>query len=603
MGKESSRPVQREPQPVAVVGPGWVQAVGQRKALEVAEALDVLRLVDFIPLGHRLSAPQIWFLSEVVSRLGMEFYPADPDAPTSARAESVEKQLEVAGQEFLASAVQAGWVVQGEGLAPRTTLVKSDPVNPRSWRAVQLVLEPYQWIYDTRSDAVTGDDDAGTGLSEDPVVRADQIVRRIAAVDDLFEVLPASTPGATAAKLLDVKQQSKHRAARRGKTSIDAAGRNRQRLVTEPGVIPPLDGRAGIGGEVFQALAWARHPSAEEIERARWAVLLDQRWAYPSVCRELWLGYGQPTWVETEQARELACARADKTNRQVFALWRCEPLKPDIWDPAPEGVRGWHPRIFAPHDDLRNPDGPTWLFPTTVETLLKDRDQCGCAVDLADLNITGAWVWPAAGRMLEPWYKAELKTVTRLRAMDDPTGDLDDDQRAWLNQFGMLPDGTINQDLRTWLTRFAKSVGRAGIGRLNSDVARRNATDPHNPKPWRYQPVWWEAVKAACAAKLWEQGARLASKYGIWPIQASTDGMVYLIDHDTMSALEDDELQDQRLGVLKLDKLALLEPGVAEADQARERLARLGGRRPTEVITWYDGPEPTLDTTDDDEDR
>lgn len=540
---------------VAVIGPGWVQVGADRRKVDVRSAWQAIRIAESVPLDHPNSAIQMWILAEQVSALGLEVYPEDTDASPQSQRTSVERQLAVAGEPFLAEAIGKGWRIDSRGLGPRTTLI-----NDSRW--VQLVLEPYQWIHDSRSDAVAGDDETTTALAADPITRAAQIIKRVEVADSLFGVLPMSTPALTGQKILDVHYQRKEKAKRAGRTSINAAGRNLQRIITEPGVLPEMDGRAGLKGEVVPATTWWRQPTKSEVEAATFAIMLDQRMSYVAQCSSLVLGIGEPKWIDANEAIELAERVRDGDNeaKNTFAVWRCEPTVHTVWG---------DPQMFPPHPDLRNDSAPTWAPPPTMKILVASEDDFGCAASLKDIGVTGAYLWPDAGRMLEPLYKAVQKAHAQVRAMEaDPA--LDDPA------------------LRAWLTRFGKSVGRATIGRLASEWGRNDAYPDEETKrrgkPWRYQPIMWETSKAACTGKLWWQASMLKRKFGIRPVQAATDSLTYLVDDDTAAALE--AADDGRLGILKVDKVALLMPGVA--DGARAELLQLGGRRPNQIIPWHE---------------
>jgi hypothetical protein len=532
---------------VAVVGPGWIKIGDIRRDWDLRNAWHAIRVLETVPLGHPNSAPQMWFLGEQLAELGLYVQPENPRASEKTQRASIERQLIERGSAFLAPALAEGWELTGPGLGARTTLTRR---VGHELRSLSIVLEPYQWLHDRRGDAVAGS--ADTALADDPETRADQIIRRTETINELLKVLPMSTPAGTAHKLMDVLQLSKRSQERRGVKAVDAAGRQRLRIITEQGVVPPLDSRAGLKGEVMPALGWWREAADHEVAAATWVVQLDQRWSYPAQCNELWLGYGTPTQVDAPEALALAekLARGDDPDH-TFALWRCDPARDwrQLWGDG---------RMFPPHQDLQNPDNATWVLPPTMQLLLTDRDHHGCGLHLEELGITGAWVWPDSGRMLEPMYRAT--------------------QRAWAH-IGQLADR--DADLKDWLTRFIKGMGRGGLGYVASKYAEQEKR-----KPWRYQPIWWEAIKAASAAKLWRQMSTLTELYKIWPLQVATDAVICLVDDDTLQRLEDYD-DGTRLGVLKIDKVALLEL----APETGQELVALAGRRPQQVITWHSDEE------------
>ncbi|GLY54826.1 hypothetical protein [Lentzea sp. NBRC 102530] len=556
---------------VAVVGPGWVQVRSDRtpnqfdrRAFNVTTALDILRIVEAVPLGHPNSAVQVWVLAEHVTALGLEFRP-DPNQSHKHQRADVERQLAKAGKPFLASAIDAGWTLQGNGLGARATFSRTDVDG--KMRSVAIVLEPYQWLLDGKGAGVTGQDGTVTELDLDPVRRAAQIIERIEVVDELLDVLPLATPALAATKLLDRDQVIARAARKRGAPMIDAKGRKLHRPIDEAGVIPKLDGRAGIGSnDVFPATNWWRQPTKAEIENATWAIQLDQRWAYPYAVNELWLGYGTPRWVDGEEAQKLAWKLATDADRQVFALWRAQP---PTWDEK---------HIFPPHPDFTNANGVlAWLFPPTLKILTGDPDNFGGGYTIEHLNISGAWVWPESGQMLQRLYKSAKKCWDHL---NDPAND--------------------NPALKAWLESFGKNSVRAAIGRHASKFAQDDA-DPDKrdrPKPWRYQPIWWPAATAATTARLWWQAQRIRAKHYVWPIQAATDSLTYLVDDEQLAALEDAD--DKRLGILKVDKVQPFMPDVA--DELRERLSELRGSSPNRIL-WPPEAKGQADAADQDSDQ
>jgi hypothetical protein len=526
----AKRPSRPRTRPVAVIGPGWVQIRADdptkydRRAIDVRTAWDALRIADAVPLAHPVSAVQMWVLAEHVTALGLEYRP-DPNLSRKRQRADIEKHLAKAGQAFVDAAIERGWTLQGKGLGARATFSRTDVDG--KLRSVVIVLEPYQWLLDSKGSGVTGEDGTPTELDLDPEIRAAQIIRRVEVVDELLGVLPLATPALAATKLLDRDQYIARAAQNRGASTTDAAGRKRHRVLDQPGVIPKLDGRAGIAAEVFPAIGWWRQPTADEIKHATFAVQLDQRWAYPYTCNELWVGYGAPRWADRDEANDLAMRLATDTDRKIFALWRSQP---PTWDER---------RIFPPHPDLANANGPlAWLFPPTLKILTGDPDAFGGGFDLDTLDISGAWVWPESGQVLQRLYKAA-------KACWDYTSD-PEHQKA-------------DPVLTDWLRGFGKTAVRAAVGRYASPFAAADAESGGKP--------WWQAQ-------------RLFSKHFIWPIQAATDSLTYLVDDEVFAAL--DEADDGRLGILKIDKVELFAAG--DQDELRAELAELKGRSPNRVL-------------------
>lgn len=574
--------------PAAVVGPGWVQIGNVRRDWNPTTAWHLIRIAFFaaqkqgVLLDHsaaRESPPQIWLLAEKLEQLGLDMepdgaYTAEQVVAAGSRADldergfaakRVQRWLESSG--FLDEAFSQGWRRRGESPA-RITL--ADGSARSGGLRLALVLEPLQWVSDTRETGVA----AGLEAIDDPQVRAEVILRRLSTVDEWFGALPLSTPARMGVRILDQHQARARANAKRG-NSTNKAGANTAPIVSEAGVVPGVDGRAGLqhhgansatvgAGRLSPPLSWHRAPTSREVEEVEYVVQVDQRMAYPAACNNVLLGYGQPEWVEAEAAQELASQTVTRQAGQspVFAMWRCH------------NERGWEEvfpdaRMPAPHDDLRNPHAPAWVFPSQMALLLTedDAEHAGAGLDVADLGVTGAWVWPAAGRMLEPLYR-------RI-------------QPAWRHT-AALYEHDPQDGHAGWFEGYLKSIGRATAGYLLSGYAREDA-DPQqaNPRPWRYQPIWWDALAAAASARLWRQINQLRHWFDIQPVEVDSDAVIYLLPDGQAHQWLDAQQHDTRLGKLRIKNIALCLDGVAEWETNQQALHQLGGRRVSQVLSWH----------------
>lgn len=468
----------------AVVGPGWVQIGAKRWAFEVRSAAEIVRIAG--ALKHSRSAPQVWVLTEVCEELNLVAYPDDVNRSRSERITSLERNLAElpAAADFLAPVLDDGWTCNGR-LEPWTLLR-----GPKG-KLVHLVLEPYTWMYDYRGRGVIadgGDDDREypNAIDGEPEDRADEILRRVRWISDLLGVLPDSNPGRTVQRMVEVDRRKRLRAIERGDTpQVDKAGRHLARVVTEPGRIPEMDGDAELGLDaVAPELVWSRIPSREEIDTAEVLVEMDQRYAYLATLSNTVFGVGDPKWVSAEEA-----ARTIAEGKPWFGVVRCQPRAK------------WHePRMFPPHPamDGRRP-WPHWYMAPTIDIAHDDEDQGGAGWSLEDFGITGAYLWPDCGRLMEPFYKNMRKALLTAEEIEDPA-------------------------LRAATIEHLKAGYKSLTGKWE-DVAILNS----GHRTYRYQPMYRRQTIAATAARLFRQVRRLEMRFrGLWPVHAVTDGAWYL---------------------------------------------------------------------------
>lgn len=492
----------------AVVGPGWVQIGARRWSFEVSSAAEIVRIAEAIK--HDRSVPQIWVLTEVCEELGLVAGVENLDLTSSQRITAVERELAElpASAEFLAPAVKAGWEVGRNGeLEPWTHM--SGPNN----KVVQLVLEPYTWMYDFRGRGVVaegGDHRAEypNAIDGEPEDRADEILRRVRWISDQLGVLPDSNPTRTVQRMIDQDRKKRLRAARQeDKPKVTADGRNLVRVTTEAGRKPDLDGPAGDSlDELMPELVWSRIPSAEEIDGSEVVIEMDQRYSYLATLSNCTLGLGEPRWVSAEEA-----------------IWTIHEGKPWFGAVRCQFSAPWHePRMFAPHPALsdRRPS-PHWAMQPTLDIVLEDEDKGGAGWKLDDLGITGAYLWPDCGRLMEPFYKQMRPALLEAEQIEDP----------------VLREATLGH-----LKAGYKSL--TGKWEAQAIVDSGYRTD-------RYQPMWRRQVFAATAARLFRQVRRNEQRHrGLWPVFANVDSAWYLTTRETAEKLRA-ETQDAKFGQLR----------------------------------------------------
>lgn len=517
------RPPIADVKSVAVVAPDWVQIGTDRYRFEVATAADIVRVAK--ALHHPASVPQVWLLAETCSKLGLEFYPTDVNASRSAQIEDMERQLResTAGAEFLRPALESGWSCKGH-VEPWTLLSQEN--RSSGGRLIHLVLEPYAWVYDDQENSITGAEGTETALDEDMQVRADQLIERIGWVSQHLGVLPDSNASRTMQRVFDVDRRQKLRKLKAGERATDKNGRARLRVVEGAGVVPEMDGRAGINQEVEPELLWYRRPTDHEIEQAEVALLLDQRAAYPASCSNLVLPLGEPRLLNAEEAIEIS-DRAET----LFGLWRFVAT-----DPWPE------PRMFPIHPDLNRPGDIGWMTARVLSMALKPEDENGAGLTLGQLGITGAYVWENSGRMLEPWYETYRPARIAAEQISDP-------------------------GLRGVMTTLVKEGGKGFIGKFSYVRPGQNTN-----RPWLHQHLWRQGIIGATRARLSRQTKAIARRHNVWPVYARTDAVLYLCSAEIADALVNEgglAFDNGRNGILREESRR----EITAAD--RKRLARL----------------------------
>lgn len=503
--QSGARPVPAERQPVqrptawtelagfeaaAVVGPGFVQIGGRRWAFEVTSAAEILRIAT--QLKHNRSAPQIWVLTETCEELGLVTYPDDVNRTRKERITSVERNLAElpAGADFLAPALDEGWKAGRDGRLEPWTLLRS-PQN----KIVHVILEPYTWMYDHDGRGVVadgGDDDRDypNAIDGPPEDRADEILRRVRWIADNLSVLPDSNPGRTVQRVIDADRRTKLKAADNDQTiKTDSAGRNRVRVATEAGHKPDMDGDAELSLDaVAPELVWPRIPARDEIDAAEVAIELDQRYAYLATLSNTVFGVGEPRWVNAEEAVWTA-----HEHKNWFGVLRCEPHTQ------------WHePRMFPPHPGMAGRPGPSWIMGPTLDIGRDDEDKGGAGWNFEDFGVTGAYLWPDCGRLMEPFYTEMRTALLEAEQIEDPT----------------LRAATIDH---------LKGGYKSLTGKWE-DVAILDS----GHRTYRYQPMWRRQTIAATTARLFRQVRRIEMRHrGLWPVHAVTDGVWYLTTRET----------------------------------------------------------------------
>ncbi|SFE69752.1 hypothetical protein SAMN04487819_1294, partial [Actinopolyspora alba] len=286
----------------AVVGPGWVQIGNRRWSVPVHSAADIVRIRQ--ALRHSTSVPQVYLLAETCQQLGLVVTLDDLNVSTSTQIETLENRLAElpASAEFMRPAYDNGW--SSNGVLEPWTLLRSE--KDSKGQLVQLVLEPYGWVYDYQgegllAEGIDPDKDYPHRLDGSAEQRADALLRRVHWIDTHLGVLP----GSNAARTIERVHEQIRRKKLRSDRSTDAKGRTLNRVETEPGKLPEMEGVCGFN-DIEPELNHPRPPTHHEIDRAEVLVELDQRAAYLASFKSALLGLGEPSWVDGDAAALVA---------------------------------------------------------------------------------------------------------------------------------------------------------------------------------------------------------------------------------------------------------------------------------------------------------
>ncbi|SFE69496.1 hypothetical protein SAMN04487819_1281, partial [Actinopolyspora alba] len=190
----------------------------------------------------------------------------------------------------------------------------------------------------------------------------------------------------------------------------------------------------------------------------------------------------------------------------TFGVWRCQPRIP------------WHePRLWPVHPHMRT-RSMVWAMGPTLDIARSDEDKGGAGWTLHDLNITGAWIWPDAGHLLEPLYNVVRPALLASASIEDAS-----------------------------LRGASAQHVSAGYKALNGRFEYAKVLDSH--QPWRWQPMWRRAIIAATRARLFRQVSKIARERDLWPVHSVTDSAWYLTTQATLT--EWHQADNGNLGVLR----------------------------------------------------
>lgn len=459
-----------------VTAAGFYTPAGQfwPKPVDSIDKLD--KLIQWAALEPLGVPAQVWLVGvDACAALGWEIDPGsedDVDDLEQLRVRAVAELRDVISA-TLPPLIAAGWELRGD---PGHVIHLSRKLGTAT-QMVDVVLEPYVWTYWNKDFGwgnrigdmgILGNPAAGTYLPDDDEPAARELGRRLAWSALHLGVLPGPTPARTGAAVLDKIRRERTRS---GKGIV----------VTTAGTVPPIDGAPR--GDFEPAAGWARVPDSDDLDDATQLVTIDQRAAYLASAGMLELGYGKAQYLTGGDT--MAAATADKP---AFGIWR-------VTLPA-AGQYAIPEKLPLPHPSMRK-DQPvqTWITTVSLEGLCAPVADGGMGLDVGDLAVTEAWVYPERGRALDKW----AKVLREARTVAADTGDVA-------------------------MKRFLGACYKGYVGRMvNPDMWTAARMQHH------HQPLWRAAIMAHCRWRGRRVAMRIARETGRWPVRTMTDSWVYLL--------------------------------------------------------------------------
>ncbi|MGO4203626.1 hypothetical protein AB4Z09_18115 [Rhodococcus sp. TAF43] len=483
-----------------VTADGFYTPSGQfwDKPVDSIDKLDkLIQWAALTPLGV---PAQVWVVGiDLCTQLGWAIDPGsedDVDDLEVLRVRAVEELRDVISG-TLPPLVAAGWELRGD---PGHVIHLSRQIG-KATQMVDVILEPYVWTYWNKDFGwgnrigdmgILGNPAVGTYLPDDDEPAARELGRRLAWSAQHLGVLPGPTPARTGAAVLDKIRRERTRSAK----GI---------VVTTAGPMPPIDGAPR--GDLEPAAGWARVPDSDDLEETAQLVTIDQRAAYLASAGMLAFGYGKPKYLTGD-----AASTAATEDKPPFGIWR-------VTLPA-AGQYAIPEKLPLPHPAMRD-DQPvqTWITTVSLEGLCAPIADGGMGLDVDDLAVTEAWVYPERGRALDKW----AKVLREARTAATESGDVA-------------------------MKRFLGACYKGYIGRMvNPDMWTATRMQHH------HQPIWRAAIIAHCRWRGRRVAMRIARETGRWPIRTMTDSWVYLLG-DGQAVADDSDA----LGKMAVEKHAAL---------------------------------------------
>lgn len=392
--------------------------------------------------------PQIWITAPALQAAGMT-----PPKKAIERSEDLSATIAALFDCEITSA-RAGWF----------TAAFRSPKGDGESRRVHLVLLPFLWLDPSpqrpKDEGLAGTRDTETELPDDEDQAVETLGRRIAWLTSISEgVLPAARPASIGAALLDSV-----RARARTQKRIEACPLPDTLHAETPRLDPNLE-------------AWKNMPHNAKGDAVD--VEVDQRAAYLASAGQVDLGYGVPVEMGKVDPEVFA-------ERAPFGLWR-------ITTPPAGMLDGLTQKLPLPHEHMHWTESRTfWATTRAVTHLMEPASEGGAGLGLAELNFSGAWVWPHQSRLLRGW--ADILRSRLAEAIAEGRKDQED---------------------------LIKNVYKSFIGRM--------AGSQHPAGQRHYQqPAWAATIHADTRRRALRYAASIATEQGIYPIAArDIDTFIY----------------------------------------------------------------------------
>lgn len=459
---------------IIVTSRGVWSPSGARVADPLTSTADLAALLDTVALSPAGASAQVWLMGEVADTIGWSF---DVDALSEVPRGQHQEQGAILLAEAITATLQPlqarGWQVAGTP-GHRTHLKRT---VDRSTQMLDLIVDAWAWLIPTgrgNTDAQLGvlgtesnDPNRSTALPDDERGAARELARRLAWCVAHLGVLPGATGARTGAAVSD---------------SITRARKRTQRgvVVTKAGPVPQLN-PAPHGRELEDVLNWTRPVTEDDLAGVDRLITVDQRAAYLASAGMLYFGYGDPRRVQ-----ETAAATAARDGKRTpFGLWRVT-LPAGASLALPDRLPLPHPRMA--HD--RPADA--WITSESLDGLRRPVVDGGAGLDLDDLDIAQAWLWPEQAKVLEAWAK-RLREA-RAAAEGDPA-----------------------------MRELVRASYAAYVGRMTKPELWAASLAQH------HQPVWRASIIAHCRWRGRREAMRIAGATGRWPLRAATDSWTYAV--------------------------------------------------------------------------
>ncbi len=487
-----------DPHALVITADGSYTPSGQKRTGPVDSVDKLAKLIDWASVAPKGASPQLWIVGLAACELlGWVIDPgSEDDADRTTLRERACNELADAINATLEPLFAAGWKLRSE--RPGHLINLSNTVG-KTDTMLDIILEPYAWTLDTSGDhlGVLGteseDPTRSTELPEEDLDAARELGRRLAWSVTHLGVLPSATAARTGAAVLDAIRRERKKA-------------KKGTVVDTPGPLPPLDGM--LAGELEPVVLFTRLPREDDLDTAQTLVTIDQRASYLSSAGMLDFGYGTPRQVNGFEAEDLI--RSAKTT--PFGLYRVT-LPPGDSLNLPQLLPLPHPHM-EPATSVQ-----TWVTAVSLDGLRSPVADGGAGLDLDDLALSEAWIYPHQARVLDKW--AEVLRTARKVAVDT-------DDRA--------------------MKEFVGNCYKGYIGRMLNPAMWASKWTAHH-----HQPVWRAAIHAHARWRGRRAAMRIAAKYDRWPLRGVTDSWTYAI-------AEDENIDDDSpyLGKMVIEKTAPL---------------------------------------------